>query len=90
VQAHGDHAALTCTRIIYSTVSGFGCKRCNGIAEKRITETKDDQTTTKVYQYTYDSANRMITETENGGDSRTYRYDPNGNRLLGCWMEVVV
>jgi RHS repeat-associated protein len=51
------------------------------IAEKRVTETKDDQTNTKVYQYTYDSANRMITETGNGGDSRTYRYDANGNRI---------
>jgi YD repeat-containing protein len=55
------------------------------IATKEVIETKtvDGQviTTTKEYHYTYDSANRMITETDESGEVRTYRYDANGNRV---------
>jgi len=40
-----------------------------------------DHVTGKVTTYCYDKANRLVSATTPGGDSFTYTYDANGNRL---------
>ncbi|HCL04171.1 MAG TPA: hypothetical protein DHW61_17485, partial [Lachnoclostridium phytofermentans] len=51
------------------------------ISEKHVTKIEDGKETTKVTRYTYDSANRMLSLSEGGGDTRAFRYDANGNRI---------